>query len=91
LRDEFLQTPRSIFCRIDRKDAPTAPVVEIDMLRPEGLRHYLQAVPTGPVAGMRPMVVLRGSGASAAQVQGMAFPPSPLSVSLEISQRERWS
>jgi hypothetical protein len=44
---EFLQTFRSIFLGIDRKDAPTVPVVEIDMPRPEGLRRYLKAVPRG--------------------------------------------
>jgi len=60
------------------------------MPRPDGLRHYLKAVPTQPVAGKRPLViVLHGSGASAAQVLGMAFPPSPLSVWLEIAEREQ--
>jgi polyhydroxybutyrate depolymerase len=87
---EFLQTLRSFFFGMDRKDAPTAPVVKIDMPRPEGLRHYLKAVPTGPVLGKRPLViVLHGSGASAEQILGMAFPPSPLSVWLEIARREQ--
>ncbi|MBQ5949231.1 PHB depolymerase family esterase [Massilia sp. ST3] len=86
----FLQTLRAFFCGIDRKDAPTAPIVKIDMPRPEGLRHYLKAVPTQPAVGRRPLViVLHGSGASAAQVLGKAFPPSPLSLWLEIAEREQ--
>lgn len=86
----FLQTLGSFFCGIDRKDAPTAPVVKMDMPRPEGLRHYLKAVPTQPAARKRPLViVLHGSGASAAQVLGKAFPPSPLSLWLEIAEREQ--
>jgi polyhydroxybutyrate depolymerase len=85
-----LQTLRAFFCGIDRKDAPSAPVVKIDMSRPYGLRHYLKAVPTRSAAGKRPLViVLHGSGASAAQVLGKAFPPSPLSVWLEIAEREQ--
>lgn len=60
------------------------------MPRPDGFRHYLKAVPTQSVAGKRPLViVLHGSGASAAQVLGRAFPPSPLSVWLEIAEREQ--
>lgn len=86
---KFLHALRSFFHGIDRKDAPIAPVVKIDMPRPDGLRHYLKAVPTKSHAGKRALViVLHGSGASAAQVLGMAFPPSPLSVWLEIAERE---
>lgn len=60
------------------------------MPRPEGPRHYLKAVPTRSTASKRPLVIiLHGSGASAAQVLGMAFPPSPLSVWLEIAEREQ--
>jgi polyhydroxybutyrate depolymerase len=86
---KFLQALRTFFQGIDRKDAPTAPVVKIDMARPDGHRHYLKAVSTQALAGKRALViVLHGSGASAAQVLGMAFPPSPLSVWLEIAARE---
>ncbi len=35
------------------------------------------------------VIVLHGAGASAAQVLGMAFPPSPLSMWLEIAEREQ--
>lgn len=84
------QTLRAFFSGIDRQDAPTAPVVKVDLPRPEGQRHYLKAIPAQPAAGKRPLViVLHGSGASAAQVLGMAFPPSPLSVWLEIAAREQ--
>lgn len=80
---------RAFFLGIDLKDAPAAPVSRVDMHRPEGLRYYLKAVPSRAAAGKRPLViVLHGSGASAAQVLGMAFPPSPLSVWLEIVERE---
>jgi polyhydroxybutyrate depolymerase len=87
---KFLQNTRSFFCGIDRKDAPTAPVAALALPRPDGLRRYLKAVPRQSLAGKRPLViVLHGSGASAAQVLGMAFPPSPLSVWLEIAEREQ--
>jgi polyhydroxybutyrate depolymerase len=57
--------------------------------RPEGARRYLIAVPSGPTPGKRALVVvLHGAGASAEQVLGLAFPPSPLSVLLEIAARE---
>jgi len=57
--------------------------------RPEGPRRYLVAAPPGTTPGGRPLiVVLHGACASAAQVLGQAFPPSPLSVLLEIAARE---
>lgn len=57
--------------------------------RPEGPRRYLMATPPDTIGGPRPLVVvLHGAGASAAQVLGQAFPPSPLSVWLEIAARE---
>lgn len=58
--------------------------------RPEGARRYLVAAPPGPTPGGRPLiVVLHGAGASADQVLGLAFPPSPLSLWLEIAAREQ--
>ena len=60
------------------------------VMRPEGERRCLVALPTGAGAGKRPLVVmLHGAGASARQLLGMAFPPSPLSVWLEIAEREQ--
>ncbi|KQV45890.1 hypothetical protein ASE26_02755 [Duganella sp. Root198D2] len=60
------------------------------MMRPEGPRHYLKAVPGRQTGAKRPLVVvLHGSGASAEQVLGLAFPFSPLSVWLEIAEREQ--
>jgi len=57
--------------------------------RPEGTRRYLVAAPPGAMHGGRGLVVvLHGNGASAEQVLGQAFPPSPLSVWLEIAARE---
>ena len=58
--------------------------------RPEGPRGYLVAAPTGTTPGGRALViVLHGAGASAQQVLGLAFPPSPLSLWLEIAAREQ--
>ena len=58
--------------------------------RPEGPRRYLVATPPGASAGGRGLIiVLHGAGASAEQVLGLAFPPSPLSVWLDIAAREQ--
>nr|WP_229262378.1 alpha/beta fold hydrolase [Duganella guangzhouensis] len=58
--------------------------------RPEGRRRYLLAAPPAPTSGGRALVVvLHGAGASAEQVLGLAFPPSPLSLWLEIAAREQ--
>lgn len=86
----FRHALRKFFVGIDSKEGPTAPITRVDMMRPEGLRYYLKAVPAGSAAAKRPLViVLHGSGASAEQVLGMAFPFSPLSVWLEIAEREQ--
>jgi len=56
----------------------------------DGPRHYLMATPRKQNANLRPLVIiLHGAGASAAQVMGLAFPVSPLSVWLEIAEREQ--
>jgi polyhydroxybutyrate depolymerase len=58
--------------------------------RPEGTRRYLVAAPPGETPGGRALVVLlHGAGASAHQVLGLAFPPSPLPLWLEIAAREQ--
>lgn len=58
--------------------------------RPEGIRRYLVAAPGNESVGKRALVlVLHGAGASAEQVMGLAFPPSPLSLWLEIAAREQ--
>lgn len=81
---------RSFFIGVDLKDGPTAPVTKVELNRPEGQRYYLKAVPSGQANAKRPLViVLHGSGASAEQVLGLAFPFSPLSVWLEIAEREQ--
>ncbi|MGB9110777.1 MAG: alpha/beta fold hydrolase [Telluria sp.] len=70
--------------------APRAAAVPGSLDRPEGRRHYLLAQPARAAAAQRPLViVLHGAGASAKQVLGMAFPPSPLSVWREIAAREQ--
>lgn len=58
--------------------------------RPEGPRRYLVAAPSAASSGKRGLViVVHGAGASAEQVLGLAFPPSPLSLWLEIAAREQ--
>ncbi|MYM92181.1 prolyl oligopeptidase family serine peptidase, partial [Rugamonas sp. FT82W] len=58
---------------------------------PEGARSYLLATPDQPLAGARPLLILlHGRGGSAAQVLGRGRLPSPLSLWLEIADRERW-
>jgi polyhydroxybutyrate depolymerase len=80
---------RGAFLGTSDAGTPCAAVVPASLERPEGQRHYLLALPGSPSAGKRPLViVLHGAGASAKQVLGMAFPPSPLSVWREIAERE---
>lgn len=58
--------------------------------RPEGTRRYLVATPPAGTPGGRGLiVVLHGAGASAEQVLGLAFPPSPLSLWLNIAARDQ--
>ena len=67
-----------------------ARVTACELMRPEGMRRYLVALPSQTTIEKRALVIiLHGSGASAAQVLGMAFPASPLSVRLEIGEREQ--
>jgi polyhydroxybutyrate depolymerase len=81
---------RAAFLGASDHRAPRAAAVPVTLERPEGRRHYLLAQPARPAAGKRPLVIiLHGAGASAKQVLGMAFPPSPLSVWLEIAEREQ--
>lgn len=57
--------------------------------RPEGPRRCLIAAPDGTQQQRRALViVLHGQGASAEQIMGLAFSPSPLSHLLEIGARE---
>jgi polyhydroxybutyrate depolymerase len=81
---------RAAFLGASDHRAPRAAAVPVTLVRPEGPRHYLLAQPAYPSVAKRPLVViLHGAGASAKQVLGMAFPPSPLSVWLEIAEREQ--
>jgi polyhydroxybutyrate depolymerase len=78
------------FLGADEGAAKRASVVRHTLMRAEGERHYLLAAPSQALTRKRPLViVLHGAGASARQVLGMAFPPSPLSVWLEIAEREQ--
>lgn len=83
MRATFLGTSASAGRALD--------VVPGELVRPEGMRRYLIAVPDeAPPEGRPLVIVLHGGGASADQVMGRAFPPSPLSLLLEIAARERF-
>lgn len=69
---------------------PTLVPAPATLERPEGARRYLVATPSDGTPGGRALVVvLHGAGASADQVLGLAFPPSPMSLWLEIAAREQ--
>ena len=87
----FNELVRATFCGTNGSAGPSLDAVPGTLDRPEGVRHYLIAVPDGAApAGRALVVVLHGGGASAAQVMGQAFPPSPLSVLLAIAAREHF-
>lgn len=70
--------------------APGLVPISATLDRPEGKRRYLTALPANATAGKRALVIiLHGAGASADQVLGLTFPPSPLSLWLEIAAREQ--
>ena len=80
---------KAAFAGTSRSAGPALVPVAATLARPEGVRHYLVAVPPAASSALRPLVVvLHGAGASARQVLGLAFPPSPLSVFLEIAARD---
>ena len=80
---------KAAFCGSSKSAGPRLRPVPATLARPEGTRRYLIATPSRGTAEKRPLVlVLHGAGASPEQVLGMAFPPSPLSLWLEIADRE---
>jgi polyhydroxybutyrate depolymerase len=80
---------RDFFLGSDTSTARKARIEAATLQRPEGARHYLKALPGGAAAGKRPLVILlHGAGSSAAQLLGLKFPPSPLSLWLEMAERE---
>jgi polyhydroxybutyrate depolymerase len=81
---------RDFFQGSDTGTAAKARIEAGTLLRPEGVRHFLKAVPSRAAAGKQPLVILlHGAGSSAAQLLGQSFPPSPLSLWLEIAEREQ--
>lgn len=80
----------TIFKGTSDSSGPSLVPVCATLERPEGTRRYLVAAPPGKSPGKRPLVlVVHGAGASASQVLGLAFPPSPMSLWLEIAAREQ--
>lgn len=71
---------------------PTAQATSISpetITRPEGQRHYLFAQPEHAPAGKRPLVILlHGHLGSAAQLLGQKHSAAPMSVWLQIADRE---
>jgi polyhydroxybutyrate depolymerase len=89
--ERFRALARAMVCGTSGSAGPALETVAATLERPEGCRRYLIAVPDGGAPGGRALViVLHGGGASAEQVMGQAFPPSPLSLLLEIAARERF-
>lgn len=85
----FKRLLKAAFYGTSASSAPSLQPVPASLERPEGRRDYLIATPGKPATGKRALVVvLHGAGASPEQVLGMAFPPSPLSLWLEIAARE---
>lgn len=77
------------FAGTSRNAGPTLVPVSATLDCPEGQRHYLIATAPDAQQGKRALVVvLHGNGASAKQVMGLAYPPSPLSVFLEVAARD---
>ena len=69
--------------------ARAAVIVDGNIQRPEGSRHYLLALPTNLPAGQHPLVILlHGHLGNAAGVFGQTGHASPLSVWLTIADRE---
>ena len=82
---------RATFCGASNSTGPCLSAVSATLDCPEGARRYLIAVPSKKTSGKPALVVaLHGAGASAEQIMGMAFPPSPLSLLLEIAEREQF-
>jgi polyhydroxybutyrate depolymerase len=82
---------KAAFCGANESAGPCLRPVPATLDRPEGTRRYLVATPGRQAPGKRALViVLHGAGASAEQVLGLAFPPSPLSLFLEIAEREQF-
>ena len=81
---------RSFFLGSSSVRGPVAAISEHQLTRPEGPRKFLLAQPSQSPSGLRPLVILlHGFGASAAQLLGQGFPPSPLAHWLEIAEREQ--
>jgi polyhydroxybutyrate depolymerase len=82
---------KATFCGSSDSTGPCLSAAPATLDRPEGVRRYLIAVPGKKTSGKPALVVvLHGNGASAEQIMGMAFPPSPLSLLLEIAEREQF-
>lgn len=70
--------------------AQGAAITSVDLPRPEGTRHYLMAAPTRIVPGRHPLVLLfHGHMGSAAGVLGKKSITAPMSVWLDIADREQ--
>jgi len=77
-------------CVVGAYSADAAIVTSTDIVRPEGPRHYLMAVPDHIAKGKHPLIILlHGHGGSAAQVFGREHIAAPLSIWLDIADREQ--
>jgi len=69
--------------------AAGADVVSFDMPRPDGRRRFLMTIPEEKPAAVRPLIVLlHGHSGTAKQLLGQGLGEAPLSVWLDIANRE---
>lgn len=69
--------------------AVAADIQSFDLPRPEGSRHFLLATPDGKATTGRPLVILlHGHTGTARQLLGQGMGAAPLSVWLDIADRE---
>lgn len=87
----FRMRLRQFFCGSRESFAPRAKISSQVLIHGQIAREYLLALPHQACDGKRPLLILLhgGAGASATQIMGLSFPPSPLSVWLEVAEREQ--
>ena len=86
-----LKAALAALCSLGMAAASHAAVVSAtELARPDGARAYLMVTPEHPAPGKHPLVILlHGHGGTAAQLLGRERLAAPLSVWLQIAEREQ--